>query len=165
MLEMVLYILGAYLFVLAPAFAFFRERLDRRKPSISRKHRMALLGAYWLCPLLPYAAVEAQTAILQPFLRPAISALLQEDGEHQRYKTCKVLLFAPWAASVYVVTEVSPGAPDKPYNVGLQMNFVLTRHGWHQEGDVNCVWSDGGNADGNIFPPYPTDEAYRTAER
>ena len=162
---MALYFLGVYLFMLAPAFAFFRESLDKHKTSISRKHRITLLAAYWLCPLLPYAAIEAQTAILQPFLRPAISSALQADGEHQRFKTCKVLLFAPWAASVYVVTEVSPGPSDKPCNVGLQMNLVLTRYGWHQNGDMNCVWSDGGNADGNIFPPYPTDEAYRTAER
>lgn len=126
---------------------------------------MTLLTAYWLCPLLPYAAVEVQTAIFQPLLRPAVSAALQEYGGHGRYKNCKVLLFAPWAASVYVVTEVSPGAPDKSYNAGLQMDLVLTRHGWSQDGDMGCVWSDGGNADGNVFPPYPTDEAYRTAER
>ena len=165
MLEMAFYFVGVYLFVLAPAFAFFRERLVRRRPNISCKHRIALLGSYWLCPLLPYAVIEAQTAIFQPFLRPAIGAALREDGEHEQYKNCKVLLFAPWVASVYVVTEVSPKVPDESYNVGLQMQLMLTPRGWRQQGDIAAIWSDGGNADGNVFPPYPTDEAYRTAKR
>jgi hypothetical protein len=164
MFEMALYFLGAYLIILAPAFAFFRERLHKRKPNISRKQRLTLLAAYWLCPLLPYAVVEAQTIIFQPWLRPAIAAALRDDGEHERYKNCKVLLVMPWAASVYVVTEVSPGLPEKPYNAGLQMDLVLTLRGWRQQGAMGCIWSDEGNADGNVFPPYPTDEGYRTAK-
>ena len=165
MFEMWLHFLFAYLVVLAPAFAYWRWRLRRRTQSFSRRQTSILVVGFWLSPLLPYGVVEVQTAFWQPLLRPAISAALQADGEHAGYKNCKVLLIGPGFANVYVVTEVSPGLPDKPYNAGLQFDLMLTRHSWHQEGDIGCIWSDGGNADGNVFAPYPTSEAYRTAKR
>ncbi len=165
MLDVAIYLFIAYIVILGPAFFFVRAHIARRTPGLSATHRLFFFSLYWLCPLLPYAAVEGQTIVLQPLLRPAISAALREDGEHDRYKNCKVLLLTPWAAMVYVVSEVSPGLPEKPYNTGFTMTLVPTRHGWIKQGEMDCVWSDGGSADGNVFPPYPTGEAYRTAKR
>jgi len=155
MFDVAFYLLVAYV-ILAVLFWFILKRLRRK---------VFLFVLYWLIPVMPYAVVEAQTDFGLQNLRPAISAGLQQDGEHSRFKDCKVLSLTPWVASVYVVSECSPGLPDKPYNIGLTMDLAPSRQGWHEIGEPNGIWSDGGNADGNIFPPYPTSEAYRTAKR
>lgn len=155
MFEVAFYLLVAYV-ILAALFRFIPKRLRRKA---------FLFALYWLIPVIPYAIVEIQTYFGLQNLRPGISVGLQQDGEHRRFKDCKVLLLTPWVASVYVVSECSPGLPDKPYNIGLTMDLAPSSQGWHEKGEPNGIWSDGGSADGNIFPPYPTSEAYRTAKR
>ncbi len=162
MFEIWLYFLLVYLVVLAPAFAYLRWRTHRRTLSFSRRHVTILTAAYWLLPFLPYVAVEAQTVVFRPLLLSSVQAALKEDGDNSRFKTCKVLMFSPLGASVYVVT-VPEG---EHYNFGMTFTLLPTASGWKLDNEgIDCIWSDGGNADGNIFPPYPTSEAYRTAQR
>jgi hypothetical protein len=114
-----------------------------------------------MLPLIPYAIVEARTAVLGRRLMPAVVSALRELYYSQEIVAFKVLSYQGGTAEIYVVTP----CPDVEGQSGFSGDTIVLHKRdayWKFTGEYNTVWSDCGSADGNIFPPYPSKGDYRT---
>jgi hypothetical protein len=162
MFEVLLYLCVAYAGAIAMGFILWmrtRHARERRLRVIRYGYPVLLLA-----PLLPYAVVECQTAVLWPILSEPTRKALLDDGFSDRIVFHKVLLACPGWTKVYVVTpclsrESESYASDSGEYRGTVAWLVWRSRGWKIAGDPNysnwgAVWSDCGSASGNVFPPY-----------
>lgn len=124
----------------------------------TRRWRPAMLLAA-LLPLLPYAAVEAQTHLYLPALRGAVADAVQEINGAPTFRSAKVLGITQRSCRVYVVTPCLAAAALGSGWRGEVLRLSRSGAGWSYTG-VETVWSDCGSASGNIFPPYPSKGDY-----
>jgi hypothetical protein len=105
---------------------------------------------FWLClPLTPYLVVEIQTALLVKSLTPSVQQAIELDGGGGPILMLKVLRVRPAGATVYVINGTRTCSGGQTYD------FKRTSQSWKYERYYNTIYSDcGGNADGNVFPPY-----------
>ena len=106
-------------------------------------------------PLLPYAAVAAQTAFYGKVMRPDVRRALLDTGMSEGdIRSLRVLYVTPWKAQVYV-TEPCTAWPAEAHSENGTTVSLRRAHGHWELGDYDTVWSDCGSAEGNTFPPYP----------
>jgi len=134
--------------------------LTRRRRRPVRLAPFAL--AVTLLPWTPYAVVALQTAAFGPALRPYVITSFDTSGGMAGNPTrpllrYRVLSISPRLASVYVVQPC--GLDGKPGNCATVIDLKRTASGWDLD-DYSTIWSDCGNATGNIFPPYPEGQEF-----
>ena len=132
--------------------------IARRQQWAAPGERIPLMACalFLLFPFWPYARVTAQTVWHEKELRPAVQqSLVKADTDGTPIANFRVLTVTHRFARVYVV-QTDTGGPRSASNPGIGTVFVLSRTGtdWKYNYHRN-VWSDGGNAEGNVFPPYP----------
>lgn len=130
-----------------------------------QRHRWSLYLLLGFSPLLPYAVVEAQTLLYSGAVLPAIArAARAGNGNHLvNLSSVKILAVTPWTMRVYAVEELDYAQdaalrrmfPATHGYCGMLYELHRTEHGWDDAPVVGCAWSDFGNAQGMIFPPYP----------
>ncbi len=143
--------------VIAFAWIFGRAIAHRRiGAAFQEKVPLTACGLFLLFPFWPYAHVAAQTAWYEKELRPVVQQSLPEaDTDGTPIANFRVLTVTRRFARVYVV-QTDTGGPRNADNPGIGTVFALsrTKTGWKYNYHRN-VWSDNGNAEGNVFPPYP----------
>lgn len=113
-----------------------------------------------LLPTMPYVMVEFKTRFYKAELLPAIHNALREIGSSEEIFSLKVLLINRKQAVVYVVTPCAEQKEaDATQYVAETIELLRTHNRWRFLGEYSCIWSDCGNADGNVFPPYPSGSA------
>jgi hypothetical protein len=121
-------------------------------------------------PLVPYGLVEGRTRIYADSLRPAVRQFMRDTRweEPIRIRDLKVLGISPRRATVYVVApcperDMEPGVDSDPCYCAYTVRLRKSRNQWEFIAwSDQLIWSDcGRRADGNIFPPYPSNNAYR----
>ncbi len=153
MIEVAIYVfLAVGIFV--PITSYF---LARYKATKDRKYiRLALI--WFVVPFSPYIVVETQTALIGKSLLPAVRDELRDNDNSSYVDTYKVLFASPFYCSMYVITPCSKSIKNGigmcSYN-GLVIGIYPHRGGWKADpSDEDAAWSDCGNADDNVFPPY-----------
>ncbi|MES2462278.1 MAG: hypothetical protein V4671_16955 [Armatimonadota bacterium] len=109
-----------------------------------------------LLPFTPYAVVATQTSLYRAEMEPAVRRALADGigGADDPIRIMRVLKISPSYAEVYIVQPYARiGGIWTDEAVGLVIRFGKTPNGWQYQ-EYDCVWSDGGSADGNTFPPY-----------
>jgi hypothetical protein len=131
-----------------------RARLFRR--TVSGLFTVLLL----FLPILPYVIVEFKTFFYKDEILPAVRNALREIGSSEEIFSLKVLLVSRKQAVVYVVTPCTQQREaDATQYVAETIELLRTHNSWEFAGEYSCIWSDCGNADGNVFPPYPSGSA------
>jgi hypothetical protein len=127
------------------------------KPRTSPQRWGAWYGTAFLAavPILPYLAVEARTAAHYRSLAPAVRQALRQDGGPDQFLYFRVLSSTAREARVLVVAECAPGSAARGKRMGLALEFRRQKRGWTWSGGGDTVWSDCGDASGNVFPPFP----------
>jgi len=167
MFEIMLYF-GAYalaailLLGLNAVFAFDeRRRQSAAVRAVERKKRLRVWIIALALPFVPYAAVETQTALFGHGVTPAIRVTRMAEGEEDQVLFLRILWITPVSARVYAVF------PNAAAGGAGGFTYTLRRKSgrWVCEANEEVVWSDSGNADGNVFPPYFTgDEHWRRSD-
>jgi hypothetical protein len=112
-------------------------------------------GVVLLLPLAPYVIVESQTAVLGPRLRAEVQRALRDiDGGNGEIHSLRVLSVRGGDVAAYVVSPCSPHLT-RGRRAASVIHLRNSEGGWRYTGDWETVWSQCGNADGNVFPPYP----------
>lgn len=156
------YFLFAYVLVVFPLIGFVRavERKRNGPPSLWRRRRFyTACVLLLLAPLFPYAQVVVQTALFGSVLRPVVEKSFDKtDTTGSPIALLRVLSITPKNASVYVI-QTDNGGPRTEDNIGVGIiyDLVHTPLGWKYQ-KYRWIWSDGGSAEGNTFPPYPEGE-------
>jgi len=156
-----LYVLFSYALVAMVILAVWRRSVEpwKAKGLYTTRHKTVYgCGILALCllPLLPYAVVEWRTYRYGSTLLPAVIEAMREIdiGEPNETVTShKVLSITDKYARVYVVTPCHSGWYGDGF-VSTLIDLVKTPDGWQFQGQWATPWSDCGNADGNVFPPY-----------
>lgn len=177
MFDIGLYILVAY-FAVTILLLALRKLLSPLKKVIptpleaggTRSNVLYLLVFYGaacvllISPLIPYGVVEVQTATYKYELIPPTRKELRDQGFPDRLRAFKVLAISSNKARVYAVVPCDPSSKTSGYN-GVVLNLKRVSGRWQSNDNpdyaLDGVWSDCGNADGNIFPPYPSDGDYK----
>lgn len=153
MIHIVAYLLAAYLLVL-----LLITKVSRRI-RVRRSWSNIIVGFLLILPLLPYVAVETQTLLWRESVMTATTEAMKKIGFESQIRTIKVLRAKPGWLRVYVVTPcLKPDPGFRASTIELRKNGKT----WgFIEGTDNCIWSDSGSADGNVFPPYPSKGSYQ----
>lgn len=155
----ILYFMLSYALVVIAILALWKRSVEPRKAKglyTTRYKTLYGCGVLALCllPLLPYAIVEWRTFRYGNALMPAVIDALKEIGEPgEKITSYKILSITNKYARVYVVTPCHSDWYGDGF-VSTQIDLVKTPNGWRFQGQWTTPWSDCGNADGNVFPPY-----------
>lgn len=155
---------GVFLVLLVTTSALIAKLLSRDRRSGWTK---ALLVMVLVLPVIPYAIVEAQTALFMPAMAPRITEGISHSEimiNARQIRQMKLLFITPWSAGVYILEGDSLNSDFCASYVGLRHG----RRGWTPDPENwSTIWSDSGSAHGIIFPPYPGKGEYteRNIER
>jgi hypothetical protein len=166
MLEVVLYFVVSYTIAVLAARMLASRLASTRYAGVSRHAmtrkrclRASLVGFILLLPVQPYVAVAVQGVLFAKHLRPFVSAAVANSGYGPEIYELRVLAFDGLTARVYAVTQCNCFAPSSCRIGRVGIELLLTRHGdnWVTTDDPDSVvWTDCGNADDNVFPPFPS---------
>ena len=150
MLEIILYFGVAYLLIaLIIAIGVKWIRLS----ALLRKHCLLgwvmLMGVLAL-PFLPYLTVDVQTAMHRDELEPAVRQAIALIDATAEVQDTKVMSIDRRSANVLVTYRATYG-----YRAADLVRVSRVHGRWCFRGDYTTIWSEGGSADGNTFPPYP----------
>ena len=160
MVEIVFYLLVSYSVALLIYGVIARWGPWRGGSNANRRRRVLIPLAVVLLalPLAPYAIVEAQTRIYAKSVLPAVRQAMRQIGFEDQIRDLKVLSIWRAGAKIYVVTPCMGSTSD--YRACV-VELRKSGNEWKfKEGTDEIVWSDGGSAHGNIFPPYPSQGDY-----
>ena len=143
------YVAAAYAVVGPWAYYVFRRRRANMR---ARRTSWLVALAILLVPLLPYIAVEALTATLGRQLVTATQRSRDWAGNRAPVVSYKVLWAGPQEAHLYLVAPCD-NPPDEE-NAGYLFRLRRSGRTWSVVDTPECIWSDCGNAEGNVFPPY-----------
>lgn len=143
------YVAAAYAVVGPLAYFVFRRR---RWPRTSRRASWLAALAILLLPLSPYAAVEVLTAALGPELVAAAQRFEGWDARRAPVVSYKVLWAGIGEAQLYMVVPCDE--PPHEEHAGHVIRLRRSGRGWRALDSLDCLWSECGSAEGNVFPPY-----------
>ncbi|HEY3379458.1 MAG TPA: hypothetical protein VGL77_18425 [Armatimonadota bacterium] len=110
-----------------------------------------LLALLLALPFLPYAVVEAQTALFKSQILSATKQGLDSVALSTDIRQLKILTISPTRATVYTVTPCLEKSAER----GVAIQLERVSGAWHYvPGTDDCIWSDSGSAQGSVFPPY-----------
>lgn len=133
--------------------ATLRRQCSKGRGSGADARFTRLTVALILLPLVPYAVVALQTAVMLHWLQPGLTRAIAADfGKPTHPRIVRVLRVFP-SPVVYAVLPCT-GMVEHG-EVGALYTFRRSHGGWEWDGVPDCAWSDCGSADGNTFPPYP----------
>jgi hypothetical protein len=142
-----------FLVLLVTASVLVAKFLSRERGAACAKALLAMV--LMLLPVIPYAIVEAQTALFMPPMAHQIRYGIAHSGimiNVSQIRQMKLLFITPCSAGVYILEGDSLNSDFCASYVGLRHD----KDGWTPNpGDWSTVWSDSGSAHGVIFPPYP----------
>lgn len=119
--------------------------------SVPKKPLIACLVP--LVPLIPYFVVGVETLMLGWTLKPAIESELHRAGDTDKVRTVRVLWPVWGGAHIYFIQDCG-GVGTIKGRTGATIDIVRKDGTWKMAGEPDFVWTDCGNAEGNIFPPY-----------
>ncbi len=151
--EVAVYFVISYALMLGLTAVLSRARFLRNMRTGRRRGWLSVLAALLLLlPLLPYGIVGYLTYRYVDSVRPAMYGALTDLGTTpEGVRSVRVMGISDYEASVLVVYTVSG---NRGYAVADIVSLKKLAGHWSFAGDYATVWSDGGNADGNTFPPY-----------
>lgn len=133
------------------------EKLKKRKRAVCLVAVILLI-----LPSSPYIQVWIQTVLYAGVLTPTVNKALSINYDDKQILSLRVLSITETSAKVYVITPCSTSPPlNQNRFVGQIINISKHNGQWQYMDDYDVVWSDCGNADGNIFPPYAAKGDYK----
>ena len=163
MVHMVPYLFAAYLliFLIIRRISFASSsRLARQDSRLSKRWLSIVIGFLLLLPLLPYVVVETQTLFLGRSVLPIARKAMRQIGYDEHVRSLRVLSSRPGWRKVYVVIPCT-GLESSGFS-GFVIEVARANGKWgFITGTDQCIWTDCGSADGNVFPPYPSKGSYR----
>lgn len=153
MVHIIAYLIISYAMLILVAWYVIEHRTLR--PVTFRVLAVAIL---LIMPLLPYGIVDLQTILYRQHLAAAVKqAMCNPMLCDFDITNLRVIRKWPRRAVVYVIVS---GRGESSECAGFTLELVRVDGQWRPSENWDVIWADGGNAHGNVFPPYPSQGDY-----